>query len=573
MTAALPRVPVTDPPVRLPEGMTLPGFVHRGTREGPALFRTCPVPMWCEPDFWKAWNDRKYDFLARGFAVRKEDGKWHLHQWLRNESGYTLTQTGAEILASAQRPRPGPAQPLLIPEPELILEPLPSAIESVLWDYQVTPARQLSRALRCGWDEWKYPGGFDGSDMGLGKTAQTLAAALATGRKIVVLCPLVGRLGWMEMFEAFGAAPYFIGTYEGLRNGGRDHIVTLRPDGTFSWKIPDDIILILDEAQAMRHSDSLNTALCAGAVRQGIPILIASATIAMSPTEMRFMGRITGLHRGGDDWDRFLLTHGCTKKKKVWHWNGQRSHLIAINKVLFPFRGCRVRKEDLGDKCPQTEIKVLPISCKEAADVEKKWLRAMQAVSYTRNTKGIKAAAALHRRVYQPIWQECELILVPHVAALAKADIAAGRSVAIFVSYDETRKRLAAIMGTTAGFYGGMKQDQREHWQREFQANRVHCLVSNVKAGGASVSLHDKHGQRPRTAYVFPTDNPVSFIQATGRVDRMGGGDSRQWIPCLQTPLTRTMVDRMKAKWLNFDSVNDGEEAGGHKISTHYTNR
>ena len=160
--------------------------------------------------------------------------------------------------------------------------------------------------------------------------------------------------------------------------------------------------------------------------------------------------------------------------------------------------------------------------------------------------------------------EECRLEAAKKASNAAfKADIANGRSVAIFVCYDETRKRLCDAMGTTAGFYGGMRPDTRAEYIREFQANRIHCLISNIKAGGASVSLHDIHGQRPRTSYIFPTDNIVAFTQSTGRIHRAGGQSaSLQFIPCLKGTLTEAMVSSMREKMLNLSAVHDGEWKG-----------
>ena len=73
-------------------------------------------------------------------------------------------------------------------------------------------------------------------------------------------------------------------------------------------------ILILDEAQALRHDETLTVRCFSAAVRQGIPIIMASATIAIAPTEFRFAGRITGLHQGAQDFDKFLARHGCSRR-------------------------------------------------------------------------------------------------------------------------------------------------------------------------------------------------------------------------------------------------------------------
>lgn len=393
-------------------------------------------------------------------------------------------------------------------------------------------------------------------------TYMALAAALATGRGAVVLCPVVGRGGWERAFTHFGADPHFIGTYEGLRGGNRPHVVEQGSDGEFRWKNAGEIILILDEAQALRHDDTLNVKLCSAAIRQGIPIIVASATIAVTPVEMRFAGRITGLHKGADDWARFCVQHGCSRARSsdAWKWDGDHRHLARIHARLFPRRGCRVRKEELGSECPETDITVLPIHCgEEGRRIADMWEECERIFENVKRTRGNLAAEAERRTARMKAWQACELALVPHVAARAKEDARVGRSVALFVSFNETRTRLAAALNTKAGFYGGQTLRARQYYEAQFQANREFYLVSNIGAGGASVSLHDTTGDRPRSAYIFPTDHVVHMVQATGRIDRVGGqSKSLQWVPCVAGSLMERMVQSLRRKMLNIGTINDG---------------
>ena len=160
------------------------------------------------------------------------------------------------------------------------------------------------------------------------------------------------------------------------------------------------------------------------------------------------------------------------------------------------------------------------------------------------------------------IWQAAEKALVEPIAERIRADIRGGRSVAVFVSFTETRTALAKMLNTNAGFYGGQPLARRQYFERQFQANREFLLINQIGAGGASVSLHDTTGDRPRSAYIFPSDNPVHMRQATGRVDRVGGVTaSEQWIPCVQGTISEKMVERARKKMLGFDTINDGSAA------------
>jgi hypothetical protein len=531
-----------------------PQLEKRATAGGWRMFREITVPLALDNRFNTWWQTHRGAMTRAGWQITSHNGQSRLGQWLMLDGG--LTPIGLEKVARMDTPK---QMALELEEPPLELEPLPAELEGKLRGYQVTPARQLYRALTHGMAEWGHPGAVDLSDMGTGKTYMAMAAAAATGRRIVVLCPVVGRAGWERAFAHFGIEPHFIGTYEGLRQGNRPHIAEQRLDGTFSWKRAGEIILILDEAQALRHDDTLNVKLCSAAILQRIPIIVASATVAISPVEMRFAGRITGLHRGGDDWARFLAAHGCVRRSasEGWKWDGQMRHLSAIHARLFPRRGCRVRKEELGSECPETEIRVLPIQCAAAAEIEKKWKETLalleQLKRQGKNTEAVRRTCAMR------MWQASEAALVPALAERVREDVRGGRSVAIFVNFTATRLGLGNLLKTNAGFYGGQNLRTRQHWESEFQADRQHILISNIGAGGASVSLHDVNGERPRTAYICPTDHVVQMEQATGRVDRVGGqSKSLQWIPCVAGTLSEQMVHRTRRKMLAISVLNNG---------------
>lgn len=562
---ALNPVPNAAPPVMLPLPMQLGQLREKLQPAGRCMFREIAVPLPCEEAMKKIWKSSREAFFERGYSIRHHDGQWILSQWLLwpKVGGYSLTPRGQEILDNLRRPTELGLQ-FSNPLPEN-LPPLPNEIEKLLRGYQVQPSRQLYRALSNGVSEWGYPGAADLSDMGVGKTYMDLAAALSTGRKPVVLCPTVGTAGWGRAFQHFNAEPHFIGTYEAVRGAYRPGIATKDAQGKFTWLHPQDIVLVLDEAQYLRHDDTLTVQCCSAAIRQGIPIIVASATIATSPLEMRFAGRVTGLHGGADDWHKFLAAHGCERRSSSsgWKWDGKVHHLQRIHGRLFPSRGCRVRKEDLGDECPETVIKVLPFDIVEAREIEKEWDR-MQELMDRLAQQGANGAKlkSMERQARMRIWQKCEEVLVPYVSSKAWDDIKDGRSVAMFMNFNASRLAMAKAMKTTAGFFGGQPLAKRQYWEKEFQANRQFCLVNNIGAGGASVSLHDTTGDRPRTAYIFPTDHVVQMEQATGRVDRVGGKTtSYQYIPCVKGAMTEQMVQRTRIKMMRIATLNDGHQA------------
>lgn len=564
LTAPPPeRVADPRPPIALAPGQALPPLQRRFTRDGPALFRSIPAAAFGPGGkrFWESYQSAdKRSWVERGWSPSRRTGdEWRVDQWLTAEQ--RLTGVAIERLRLLTLPaEPKQAEMVLDVDP-LNLPELPNGLESKLLPHQITPSRQLFRALSHGRDDWGYPGAADLSDMGTGKTYQTLAAALATGKRVAVLCPVVGRPGWLRAFTHFKAEPYWVGTYEAVRGGWRPEIVQQHRDGSFTWQNAGEIVLILDEAQALRHEDTLNVKCCAQAIRQAIPTIVASATIAISPLEMRFAGRVTGLHQGERDWHRFLGAHGCMQQGGSWKWNGDMRTLSKIHARLFPARGCRVRKEDLGDACPETQIEVLALDVAEASEIQQQWKETLDMFERLART-GVSAAAIKmkERQARMEVWKRCEKALIDPVAELAREELDEGRSVVVFMNFNETRMAMGKRLNTTAGFFGGQNSKARAWFEQQFQANKIHALVNNIAAGGASVSLHDVTGERPRTAFIFPTDAVVNLVQATGRIDRVGGQSlSRQYIPCVQGALTERMVKRTREKMLALGTLNDGK--------------
>ncbi len=556
-------VPDPSPPVVV-SGLTMPTLHDKYTAGGLCSFREVGIPLPAESHFRQAWVRHKRAWLERGFSLRNHNGKSMLQQWLAiTPEGLKLTTIGIERLEAASQPQPQQQALNLIPaEIHLDLPELSAEIVAKLRGYQVDPARQLYRALSKGREEWGYPGAVDLSDMGTGKTYMAIAAALQTGKRIGVLCPSVGEAGWRKAFVHFGAESHFISTYEAVRGAFRPHIATMDPTGKFTWMHAEDMVLILDEAQALRKEETLTVRCCSAAIRQGIPIIVASATIAISPLEMRFAGRITGLHQGGDDWGRFLSAHGCVKSRSTWKWDMRSHHLQRIHSQLFPRRGCRVRKQDLGEECPETQIEVLPFDVPEGRKIEQEWKDTLEMIDRLQRQGMDQARARMaESQARMKMWQRCEMTLVPYIAARIRADLEEDKSVAVFMNFNESRIALSKLLSTNAGFYGGQPKARRQYWEKEFQANRVHVLVSNIGAGGASVSLHDERGERPRVSYIFPTDHVVQMEQATGRIDRVGGKSlSVQWIPCLKGAITEKMVARTRDKMLRISILNNGLE-------------
>jgi hypothetical protein len=431
---------------------------------------------------------------------------------------------------------------------------------SILYDYQIQPSAQLVRALKHGERDWGYSGCADLSEVGTGKTAVDLNAMLEIGREVIVLCPKVGINGWLKMFSLFGARPRFIDSYESCKLGFRPE-VAVRSGDSFKWKNAGDVGIILDECQAVKGMGSLASLLIDGAINDNIPIICASATLASSPVELRIAGQVTGLHKGGHDWPRFLAEYGCryNEDEDRWIWNGKPHLLQQLHHILIPARGCRMTKAMMTNQ-PGTTIKLLPIQCPEGPEIQREWQSALDQLSRMAKQGYPKQVVLNTRRtIRMRLWKKSELALAPHIAKRIKQDVEEGNSAVAFFSFTESRELVGKLLNTRAGFYGGQTATQRTYFEREFQANRIRILLNNIGAGGASVNLQDTSGHYPRVSYIFPNDSAVKMGQAPGRIDRAGAKSaSVQWIPCIAGGLTEAMVKSTSRKLLAMAGLNDG---------------
>ncbi len=433
-------------------------------------------------------------------------------------------------------------------------------MKDILYDYQKPASQQLVRALTHGQAEWGYPGAVDLSDAGIGKSFIDYAAMLETGRAPVILCPKAGEEGWRRTCAAFNHEPRYIGSYESIKGGYRSTIATRKAMGGFEWHRPEEIGLILDEAQAVKGAETLAVQCIDAAISSSIPIICASATLAASPLELPIAGRITGLHRGQHDWLRFIVEYGCRydEKEERWIWGKKQHKLEQLHHILIPKRGCRVTRDMMGER-PGSTIELLPIECEEGPRIAEEWqrgltqLRKMEGQRYPQ-----QIIVATRRKIRMRLWQESEAALVPHIAERIRQDLDNHKSVVAFMGFVKSRETMGKILKTRAGLYGGQNQKQRAYFENEFQADRIRVLLNQIKAGGASVSLHDVRGEFPRVAYIFPSDSGVAMGQAPWRVDRSGSKSAAQiWIPTIKGPLEQ-MVKSTTRKLLAMSGLNDG---------------
>lgn len=573
-TTTLPSI---EPPEKIHKMALFPlREVFVKARGGKMWMRETRIGITWDHAFRKSWKAMKQQWVDRGFSLRCKDGVWVLQQWLiKTPEGWALSEPAPTIRQPAGMLIEQEAAEL----PEL--PPLPGGYEDKLLPYQRQPARQLYRAITCGLKEWGYPGALDLSDLGTGKTYQCLAAALATGRRVNVICTVSTIPSWKRAFRHFGAEPGMIHNWEGLRTGGTFHApaITKLSSGkrsgpvanAYKWRLnPEKDILLCDEAHNARTVGSLNQALAMSAIRTGVPIIAMSATMAVDPTHMRFCGRIIGLHRNKESYFRWLEVNGCTRFGGEYEWRfcgGRRGQMMLANisRKIIPMRGARVKKEDLGDAFPETQIWAEPIACEDTDKIGAHW-RKVQEMTEKLLAKGMseQAAERILEKEYREGWQMSEMAKVPALAELVREKIAEGYSVPVFMSFTASREKLLEALGSTCTIHGGQQgvggRKQRQAAIDAFQEDKEHTIIVQIAAGGTGVDMHDVRGERPRFAIHLPNPRPDHVVQALGRVQRAGGKSlSLQCVLYAEGTMEEQIVENIRRKAMQINALNNGD--------------
>ena len=394
---------------------------------------------------------------------------------------------------------------------------------------------------------------FDGSDPGVGKTYVAAKVARRCDFRPLVVCPKVSIPMWESVLRGFGVSPTGVVNYEKLRTGSTPFGKWER-GRRFIWEVPQNALLIFDEAHRCKGKDSQNAKMLRDA--RGIPMMLLSATMADNPMQLRAVAHVTGL----SDWNGFwgwLLRNGCRKGRFGMEFIKSRTDVLNhLHAELFSKRGSRIRIADLGDQFPETQIVAEALDFGDGVDKiyneMAEELDQLEAVA--KNDKpAMQLTVTLRAR------QKAELCKVPGIVSMANDFLDEGRSVVVFTNFKASLEAIAAKLKTSCLIHGDQTPDERRQSIEAFQSNASRVIVVNTQAGGVSVSLHDTTQSHPRVALVCPTYSASDLRQALGRVHRAGGSKSLQRILFAAGSIEEKICARVNAKLSRLDLLNDGD--------------
>ena len=383
-----------------------------------------------------------------------------------------------------------------------------------LYDRQEKHVRTLCGTL------FMHGSALDSSETGTGKTVCGAEVARIQNTPTLVVCPKAVIPTWQRELKERGVEASVI-NYEKLRAGKTPHGHWEKR--RWVWDRPANSLIIFDEAHKCAGIDTKNAKLLIEAKDRYL-VLMLSATLASSPTQMRAAGWLLGAHGLGNFW-QWCLKNGCTKNR----WNGidftgGPEHISNIASQI-KHRCSRMTVADLADHFTETQIVTEPLDFgDEIADIYTEMEQEL--LELEKASKGDKKNSAAEALVTQlRARQRVELLKVPVIIEMVNDLIAEGKSVAVFVNFSQTLEALREKLGiqNCVEIHGKQDAIERELSIKAFQTDATRIILCNTAAGGVGVSLHDVTGKHPRAAIISPDWNEKNIIQVIGRVHRAGG--------------------------------------------------
>jgi len=390
---------------------------------------------------------------------------------------------------------------------------------------------------------------LDSSDTGTGKTLKAVEVAKTLGLTPFVICPKTVIASWESTLLGQGVVGDVF-NWEKLRTGNTVHISRKGKKG-FNWELPKETLIIFDECHKAKGVRTLNANMVIAAKRQGYKILMLSATAAEDPREMRALGYALGLHNLSNFWN-WAQNWGCEfdRWKSLQFPQRNRGKLKELNKLIYPSRGHRLTRDDLGDHFQVTRIVTDPIRFGKKSKIKSLFEELEPEIAKLESRRDGDGDEPIVLTKILRLRQEIELLKVPDLAEMVSEAREAGNAVVVFLNFTDSIEALSRRLTEHHAFIqGGQTKSDRDRAIENFQSGSINIILCNTAAGGVGVSLHDTTGKSPRIALISPTYNAKDFHQCLGRVDRLGGmSESVQRILVAEETIETKIVTAMMAK-------------------------
>lgn len=518
-------------------------------------------------DFWALWKESKDELKELGFSVGKNKfGSWEICQWIPVEEEvkqYTIDNGNIPLDWDEWKKQ----------NKSEVIE------NSILYDYQREHTYQIMKAIKT------FGYGLDGSGTGAGKTYCSIFAAKALGLKVFVICPKLVIPGWERSLLKVGLEGSIVVNYELIKTGkyrvetttkkGKKKMVPVecpyisvenspkskekyQEKYIISWKLPQDYILIFDEAHRTKNKGTINSQLITTASDQKVKILMLSATIAESPLKMFGSAKVLGFYdKPSEFYTKFAPAYGCSKGEYGWEYHGGKAVMQRLHDEIYGTgKAHRIAVEELIAKGLFPECQLIRELVSLNGETEQYKELSDQLFELRVKRDHSQEAIAIRQKNRQIM----ELMKVPLLKELTDDLIEEENSVVIFVNYTETIEALKEALGTDCSIYGGNSSEVNEKNRKKFEDNQSRIIICNVQASREGIDLHDVYHKYPRVSLITPDDNAPNIKQVFGRIHRNGGTRAIQKILFVAGTVEEEVMDNVMMKIENIDTLNDGDK-------------
>lgn len=412
---------------------------------------------------------------------------------------------------------------------------LKDEVSNKLYDYQVIHLCNMLCALK------NTNIVVDGSDTGTGKTFTTIALCKQLDLRPLIVCPKTIIGSWDRVCKVFGVTPLIIVNYETFKTGKQYACGTDNGDkreksnylavdkNKYKWSLPKDSIVVFDEAHKCKNEKTANGKLLLS-TKTLKKVIMLSATLSDTVAGFKSFGYLLKLYK---------------TKAQARSWINQTMK-TGLNKLIYPSKGSRMIISDLGDQFPKNQVTAQCYTSDKAEKINSVY----QALKKDRSDPGLLTQA----RVY------IESTKVPIIVDQVQTYLDGGYSVAVFVNFKRTLKKLIKLLDTKCVIYGDQSPERREKNIQKFQTNKERVILCIMQAGGQSISLHDTDGDYPRVSIISPSFSSIDLVQALGRIYRAGTkSPAMQRIVFIAKTCEEDICDKIQDKIQFTNTINDND--------------
>jgi SWI/SNF-related matrix-associated actin-dependent regulator 1 of chromatin subfamily A len=411
-------------------------------------------------------------------------------------------------------------------------------------------------------------------DMGLGKSIQSIIAALESGaKKILVVCPSSAKINWKREINTFcketaivegkkwDEAKFTIINFDILKNfhtlvEGRRQLTEeeiLALNRTLANANFD--LAIIDEAHNLKNNDSIRGKIIAElSVKHKIPKvwLLTGTPVANRPMDYFNLLKIIKSPLT-ENWKHFAVRYCGGKQFFKTLKSGQKKQIWITDGAS--------NLEELANKTKNIILRRMKTDVMDMPD------KVITPMYYELDTKG--------RRQYEELWEEylekrllegkkngnlqkdlVELVLlrqfiaaqaIPYTIEMAESAIEMGRKVIIFTNFNEEQEILARHFGKIAVRHNGsMTTSAKQKSVDDFQTkDKVKVFIGNEKSAGVAITLTEA------TVVIFNSFDwvPGNNEQAEDRAYRIGQkNDVNIYYQLFMDTISTRMWDILKNK-------------------------